>query len=236
MTNQRNEQLLLDKTATWLKESLDYEFQNIQFLKQALTHRSVSGINNERLEYLGDAILGLVISEAVYLQRPDATEGVLSRLRSSLVKDSTLAELSTDLNVGKHLILGSGEKKSGGHRRVSILADTLEAMFGAVYLDAGFDEAKRVIYNVFATRLIELPDGAELRDPKTRLQEFVQSKKIALPNYQIEKIDGKAHKQIFCVRSTVAEFDVSTTGQGTTRRNAEQESAQHMLAILAKAD
>ena len=109
-------------------------------------------------------------------------------------------------------------------------------MFGAVYLDAGFDEAKRVIYNVFATRLIELPDAAELRDPKTRLQEFVQSKKIALPNYQIEKVDGKAHKQIFSVRCTVAEFDLSATGQGTTRRNAEQESAQHMLAILAKAD
>jgi len=222
----------LDKTATWLKESLDYEFQNIQLLEQALTHRSAHGINNERLEYLGDAVLDFVISETVYRQRPDASEGVLSRLRSSLVKDATLADLATDLGIGDHLILGSGEKKSGGHRRSSILADALEAIFGAVYLDSGFTEAKRIIHNAFASKLVEIPDSAEQRDPKTRLQELVQARKIALPEYRVEKVDGKAHKQTFRVRCTIEELDATTTGQGTTRRDAEQESAEQMLSII----
>jgi ribonuclease-3 len=222
----------LDKTATWLKKSLGYEFKNVQLLEQALTHRSAHGINNERLEYLGDAVLDFVISEAVYLQRPDASEGVLSRLRSSLVKDATLAELSTGLGIGDHLILGSGEKKSGGHRRSSILADALEAIFGAVFLDSGFDEARRIIHNAFAGRLVEIPDSAEQRDPKTRLQELVQSRGIALPEYRVEDVAGKAHKQTFSVRCTIEELDRSTTGQGTTRRDAEQESAEQMLAIL----
>ena len=222
----------MDKTATWLQKSLDYEFKNVQLLKQALTHRSAPGNNNERLEYLGDAILDFVISEAVYLQRPDAPEGVLSRLRSSLVKDTTLADLSTELGVGDHLILGPGEKKSGGHRRASILADALEAIFGAVYLDSGFDEAQRIIHNAFAERLVEIPDSAEQRDPKTRLQELVQARRVALPDYPVEKVDGKAHRQTFSVRCTIEELDASTTGQGTTRRDAEQESAAQMLTLL----
>ncbi len=225
----------MDNTATWLKRSLDYKFKNIQLLEQALTHRSAHGTNNERLEYLGDAVLDFIISEAVYMQRPDASEGVLSRLRSSLVKDATLAELASDLGIGDHLILGSGEKKSGGHRRASILADALEAIFGAVYLDSGFDEAKRIIHNAFAGRLVQIPDSAEQRDPKTRLQELVQSRKIALPDYRVEKVEGKAHQQTFSVRCTIEELDASTKGQGTTRRDAEQESAQHMLALLDKA-
>jgi ribonuclease-3 len=226
----------LDKTAIWLKESLDYEFQNVQLLEQALTHRSAAGTNNERLEYLGDAVLDFVISEVVYLQRPDASEGALSRLRSSLVKDATLAELSNELGIGGYLILGSGEKKSGGHRRASILADALEAIFGAVFLDSGFDEARRIIHNAFASRIIEIPDSAEQRDPKTRLQELVQARKIALPEYRVEKVDGKAHKQTFEVRCTIEELDASTTGSGMTRRDAEQESAEQMLAIIEKVD
>lgn len=226
----------MDKTAAWLKKSLDYEFRNDQLLQQALTHRSAAGINNERLEFLGDAVLEFVISEVVYRQRPDATEGVLSRLRSSLVKDTTLAEISTDLGIGKRLILGPGEQKSGGHRRASILADALEAIFGAVYLDSGFAEARQIILKAFAGRLVEIPDSAELRDPKTRLQELVQSRKIALPDYQVEKIDGKPHRQTFRVRCTIEELHVSTSGKGTTRRDAEQESAEYMLAILEEAD
>ncbi len=226
----------MDKSAAWLKQSLDYEFENVEFLRQALTHRSAQGINNERLEYLGDAVLDFVISEAVYLQRPDASEGVLSRLRSSLVRDVTLAELATDLGIGEHLILGPGEKKSGGHRRASILADALEAIFGAVYLDSDFDEARRIIHNAFADRLVDIPDSAERRDPKTRLQEYVQSRKIELPDYQVEKVDGQAHKQTFSIRCTIAELDASTTGQGTTRRDAEQESAEQMMTMLAQAD
>jgi len=226
----------LDKSAACLKQSLNYEFTNEQPLQQALPHRSAQDLNNQRLEYLGDAVLDFIISEAVYLQRPDASEGVLSRLRSSLVKDATLAELAIDLGVGEHLILGSGEKKSGGHRRASILADALEAIFGAVYLDSGFNEAKRIIQNAFADRLVEIPDSAERRDPKTRLQELVQSRQIALPDYQVEKVEGKAHKQTFSVRCTIAELDASTTGQGSTRRDAEQESAEQMLSLLETAD
>jgi len=156
-------------------------------------------------------------------------------LRSSLVKDATLAKLATELDIGDHLILGPGEKKSGGHRRASILADALEAIFGAVYLDAGFGEAQQIIHNAFAGRLTEIPDSAERRDPKTRLQELVQSRKIALPDYRVERVEGKAHKQTFSVRCTVAELDASTTGQGTTRRDAEQESAAQMLALIEQA-
>jgi ribonuclease III len=226
----------LDKTAAWLKKSLHYEFQNVRLLKQALTHRSAPGINNERLEYLGDAVLDFVISEAVYLQRPDASEGVLSRLRSSLVKDSSLARLSTGLGIGDHLILGSGERKSGGNRRVSILADALEAIFGAVYLDSGFDDARRVIHIAYGDRLIDIPDTAGRRDPKTRLQELVQSRKIALPDYRVEKVDGQAHKQTFSVRCTIEELDAATSGHGTTRRDAEQDAARLMLAKLEGAD
>lgn len=226
----------MHKTATWLKKSLDYEFQNIQLLEQALTHRSAPGINNERLEFLGDAVLDFVVSEAVYAQRPDATEGALSRLRASLVKDTTLAKLSNGIGIGDHLILGPGEKKTGGYRRASILADALEAIFGAVYLDSGFDEARRVIHNAFAGRLDDIPDSAGQRDPKTRLQEFVQSRKMALPEYRVEQVDGEAHNQVFTIRCTIEALDASTTGQGTTRRDAEQESAQRMLALLERAD
>ena len=135
----------MDKAAGWLKKTLQYEFSDDLLLRQALSHRSATVVNNERLEYLGDAVLQLVVSEHVFRQQPDADEGTLSRLRSSLVKDTTLAEVASSLGVGDQLILGSGEKKAGGHRRASILADTLEAIFAAVYLDAGFDAARRVI-------------------------------------------------------------------------------------------
>lgn len=226
----------MDKTAAWLKRSLDYEFQNIRLLTQALTHRSAPGTNNERLEYLGDAVLDFVVSEAVYLQRPDATEGVLSRLRSSLVKDTTLAKLSKALGIGDHLILGPGERKSGGHRRVSILADAMEAIFGAVYLDSGLDEARRVIHNAYGDRLVDIPATAGRRDPKTRLQELVQSRKIALPDYRVEKVDGQAHRQTFNVRCTIEELDAATSGHGTSRRDAEQDAAKLMLAKLEGAD
>ena len=226
----------MHKTATWLKKSLGYEFQNIQLLERALTHRSASGTSNERLEFLGDAVLDFVVSEAVFMQHPDVAEGVLSRLRSSLVKDTTLADVATKLGIGDHLILGPGEKKSGGHRRASILADALEAVFGAVYLDSGFEEARRVIQNAFDDRLTEIPDSAGRRDPKTRLQELLQSRKIALPVYRVERVDGKAHDQIFSVRCAVDELDVQTSGRGPSRRDAEQEAAERMLAILEKAE
>ena len=180
----------MEKANTWLKQSLHYEFSNERLFQTALTHRSAAGDNNERFEFLGDAVLQLVISEKIFLDRPDASEGRLSRLRSSLVKDTTLAEIAVELGVGEHLILGSGEIKSGGHRRASILADAVEAIFAAIYVDAGFDAARQVILKTYSKRIEELPEGGELRDPKSRLQEYLQGRQLPLPDYRTEKFPG----------------------------------------------
>jgi ribonuclease-3 len=222
----------LNKADAWLKKVLDYEFSDDELLQRALTHRSVPGVNNERLEFLGDAVLDTVISEIVFLDRPQAPEGVLSRLRSYLVKDTMLAELATSLGVGEHLILGSGEEKAGGHRRASILADAVEAVFGAVYLDSGFDAARKVICHAYGERLNSLPESADLRDPKTRLQELLQARKMALPQYDVEKVTGKPHEQWFEVGCTVGEMDRVTHGDGGSRRDAEQAAAVAMIALI----
>ena len=222
----------MNKAESWLQKTLEYRFADDALLTRALTHRSAAGTNNERLEFLGDAVLDFVISEAVFELRPDASEGDLSKLRSSLVKDASLAELAGDLGLGEHLILGSGERKSGGHRRESILADALEAIFGAVYLDSGFDAACEVIERVFEQRLQSLPDAADLRDPKTRLQEWLQGRKMALPEYELVSVTGKAHAQRFAVTCSVAELSHTTDGNSTTRRKAEQQAARRMLAFI----
>ena len=202
----------------------------------ALTHRSAAGENNERLEFLGDAVLQLVISELIFHQRPEANEGRLSRLRSSLVKDTTLAEIGVELGIGEHLVLGSGEKKTGGHRRASILADAVEAIFGAVYLDAGFDAAKQLISETYSKRIQELPEGAELRDPKSQLQEYLQGRQLPVPDYRMEKVTGQAHRQSFEVSCTINELDLKTNGKGTTRRDAEQAAAAAMLSGIEDQD
>ncbi|MDX1506780.1 MAG: ribonuclease III, partial [Woeseiaceae bacterium] len=169
---------------------MDYRFNDPKLLQKALTHRSAPGRSNERLEFLGDAVLDFVISDIVYRLVPGASEGDLSRLRSSLVKDASLAAIAADIGLGEHLLLGSGERKTGGHRRKSILADALEALFGAIYLDAGIAAASRVIERVFAARLDALPDPAELRDAKTRLQENLQARGVALPQYELVEVTG----------------------------------------------
>ena len=220
------------KAETWLKESLHYEFDDVRLLELALTHRSAAGDNNERLEFLGDAVLDFVISEVVFRAYPLAPEGDLSRLRSSLVKDTTLAELAAGIGLGEHLILGSGERKTGGHRRESILADALEAIFGAVYLDRGFETARVVIERAFGTRLQDFPDIDELRDPKTRLQEWLQARQRGLPEYELVEVTGKAHRQTFAVSCRVSGQQQATRGVGTSRRNAEQDAAAKMLAEL----
>ena len=222
----------MDKAAKWLKDSLAYEFHNAELLQKALTHRSAEGQNNERLEFLGDSVLQLVISERLFRERRGVSEGRLSRLRSSLVKDATLAEIAIELGIGEFLILGAGERKSGGHRRASILADAIEAMFGAIYLDAGFEAAREVIEKVYAERMDALPVGAELRDPKTRLQEWLQARQLALPRYEVDKVSGKAHKQFFDVSCSIDEPALVTHGNGTTRRDAEQQAADRMLAEI----
>ena len=226
----------MDKALSWLAETLDYRFSDTQLFEQSLTHRSSPGASNERLEFLGDAVLDFVVSEFVYLAMPDADEGDLSRLRASLVKDTSLAELAAGLGLGQHLILGSGERKSGGHRRESILADALEALFGAVFLDAGFEASKQIIEKAFGDRLLNLPDPRDLRDPKTRLQEWLQARQMGLPDYSLLNVSGEAHRQKFEIRCAVAGEVAETTGTGASRRNAEQQSAERMLSVLTGAD
>ncbi len=223
----------MEKAESWLEKTLHYRFHDAGLFVQALTHRSATGPNNERLEFLGDAVLDFVISDALFYIRPDADEGDLSKLRASLVKDTTLAELAVNLGLGEHLILGSGERKTGGHRRESILADALEAIFGAVYLDSGYDAAKDIIDRVFEQRLAALPDAADLRDPKTRLQEWLQARKLSLPAYDLVSVTGKDHRQKFVVSCTVIELSQTTEGQSTSRRKAEQRAARDMLVILS---
>jgi ribonuclease-3 len=216
----------------WLAETLSYEFADPRLLNQALTHRSCPGENNERLEFLGDAVLDLVVSDLVFHARQMSAEGELSRQRAALVNKSSLAELASELGLGDFLVLGEGERKTGGHRRESILADALEALFGAVYLDAGFAAATEVIQRAFGARMTNLPADEELRDPKTRLQEWLQARAFDLPEYELVKTSGKAHRQLFEVRCSIRGGELSTSGHGTSRRNAEQESAEKMLSLL----
>lgn len=222
----------MDKAQTWLQRTLDYTFQDIGLFEQALTHRSANGESNERLEFLGDAVLDTVVSEIVFRAFPNAPEGDLSRLRSSLVKDTALARLAVELGLGDWLILGSGERKTGGHRRASILADAVEALFGAVYLDAGFEASRAVIEKAFGERFYDLPDPKELRDPKTRLQEWLQARQLGLPDYRLVEVSGQAHQQTFEVQCSIDGVATTTHGSGTSRRQAEQKSARAMLDAL----
>lgn len=218
----------------WLQQTLNYQFNNAELFAQALTHRSSGKKNNERLEFLGDAVLDFVISDLVYRAQPDASEGDLSKLRASLVRDESLASLALEFGLGEHLVLGSGEQKSGGHRRESILADALEAIFGAVFVDAGFAASREVIEHAFAERLQHLPDIEDLRDPKTRLQEWLQARKMELPVYELIETSGKDHKQRFKVSCSVPEKSARTFGESTTRRKAEQRAARDMYQRVSE--
>lgn len=215
-----------------LSKVLGYEFRNPQLLDHALTHRSAGSRNNERLEFLGDAVLSLVIAEALYQQLPEATEGELSRLRATLVRRETLAELARGLELGDYLTLGSGELKSGGFRRESILSDALEAVFGALYLDGGLEVGHSCIRRLFAQRLVSLPSAAALKDPKTRLQEYLQSRRLDLPEYEVLDVSGSAHSQTFRVRCRIPGTDYASSGDGSSRRKAEQDAAHRMLDVL----
>ncbi len=211
-----------------------YRFTQRHHLETALTHRSVGSNNNERLEFLGDAILNFVIAEALYHQFPDVDEGKLSRLRASLVRGSTLAVLARDLNLGDHIVLGPGELKSGGFRRESILAGTLEAIIGAVLQDGGFEAAKAFILNLYQAALEEVCADRELKDPKTRLQEYLQAKKRTLPSYSVVSIDGEGHSQRFTVDCEVEGLGEKIIGLGESRRKAEQNAASNALELLLK--
>ena len=216
-----------------LAKRLDYQFKKPALLTTALTHRSAAKKNNERLEFLGDSVLSLVISEHLFDKLKKATEGELSRIRSSLVKGDKLAELAQDLQLGDYLILGSGELKSGGFRRSSILADTLEAIFGAVLLDSDFETCKQVILNLYKDELTSLPTAAAIKDYKTRLQELLQSRQLPLPVYDVTDISGDPHAQTFTVECSVTILDTPVTGKGSSRRKAEQKAASNILELLS---
>jgi ribonuclease III len=213
----------------WVREQLGYEVRDVALFSAALTHRSAARAHNERLEFLGDAVLNLSIAEHLYRTNPQADEGDLSRLRAWLVSAPPLAESAAQIGLGEVLRLGSGELKTGGFRRESILADALEALFGAVYLDAGLAEAQRVIFTLFAQRMAHMPDTDALKDSKTRLQEHVQARGLPLPAYEVVRTEGEIHAQTFWVRCEVSTLGLSATGQGLSRRRAEQEAAAVVL-------
>ena len=215
-----------------LEQRLGHRFRAPDLLEQAVTHRSAGDLHNERLEFLGDGILNFVVAAALYELRPDAPEGELSRLRASLVNRQSLAQLARGLELGPSLRLGAGELKSGGERRDSILADALEAVLGAVYLDAGFDTARRVVLALYRQRLGQLPDSEQLKDPKTRLQEVLQGIGRPLPEYTVVAQSGEPHERSFRVQCRVLDSGTCTEGQARSRRRAEQRAAERMLARL----
>ena len=217
-----------------LTKKLGYEFNEPSLLVQALTHRSAKGAHNERLEFLGDSILGFVIAEALYEKFPKHDEGDLTRMRSSLVKGVTLAELARDFKLGECLILGPGELKSGGHRRESILEDAIEAIIGAVYLDSSIEICKSLVLNWFKERLSLIKPGNEQKDPKTRLQEYLQGRKIPLPSYEVIDTTGQSHNQEFTVRCQTSLLKEHVIARGTSRRKAEQAAAQQILVLIEK--
>jgi len=224
-----------DWPARWVRERLGYEAQDPQLFVAALTHRSVPGPNNERLEFLGDAVLNLVIARHLYQAFPDGSEGDLSRLRARVVSSQPLAEVAAQLGLGEVLQLGSGELKTGGFRRQSILSDALEAVCGAVFLDGGLEAAREVIERLFEPRIAALPAPASLKDAKTRLQEYLQSRGQALPRYNVERTEGEAHEQTFHVVCEVAALGRSAHGSGSSRRRAEQEAAGRILQEIEHA-
>jgi ribonuclease III len=221
--------------STPLESRLQYEFRNAELLRQAMTHRSHSATHNERLEFLGDSVLNCVVAALLFQRFAKLDEGDLSRVRANLVKQQSLYEIAQALNVSEALRLGEGELRSGGFRRPSILADTLEAIFGAVFLDGGFDAAHQVIKRLYTPILDHIDPRTIGKDAKTLLQEYLQGHKIALPTYTVVATHGAAHNQQFEVECTVPKLDVKVSGSGASRRAAEQAAAKKALDELASA-
>lgn len=211
---------------------VDYKFTDTSLLQQALTHRSASKKHNERLEFLGDAVLGLVIAHRVYEKFADLPEGKLTRMRSNLVKGETLAKIARELALGSLINLGPGEMKSGGRRRDSILADSVEALLGAIYVDGGVEPVTTSIDKLFKTRINALDPNEQIKDNKTQLQEYLQGKQLDLPEYKVTDIKGKDHAQTFTVLCNVSAFSLQQTGVGKSRRIAEQIAAKLILEKL----
>ena len=221
-----------ERLRCWLREALAYEPEDLALFETALTHRSADAPNNERLEFLGDAVLGLVSAQYLFERFADADEGTLSRLRAGIVNGESLAQLAAGLALGEQLVLGPGELKSGGFRRESILADALEALCGALYLDGGLTSARAVIERLLATALQNLNLPADLKDPKTRLQELLQGRGLPLPRYSVDSIDGELHAQVFRVTCEVESLALSAGATGSSRRRAEQVAAARILELI----
>ena len=223
---------VLKSIAQWVQDTFAYTCRDLSLFDVALTHRSMGGQHNERLEFLGDAILNSVTATLLYRAFPVAPEGELSRYRATLVSGDSLGSIAADFQVGEYLKLGQGELKSGGFRRKSTLADAFEAIIGAIYLDSDFDQTSTVIERIFAGRIKHLPLAAQLKDPKTRLQEALQARSVNIPEYQVEAITGEPHQQHFQVSCKVAVLNLYASGAGTSRRGAEQAAAELVLTQL----
>jgi ribonuclease-3 len=215
-----------------LEERLGYQFQDQEQFQLALTHRSFGARNNERLEFLGDSILNFIVGEALYRRFPDAREGQLSRLRSQMVKGDTLAELAREFQLGDCLVLGEGEMKSGGHRRDSILADTVEALIGTIYLESGFEICRERVVSWYQSRLDGLSLDSHSKDAKTRLQEYMQSRRQPLPEYQVVEVEGEAHAHMFTIECHVSLLKKPTRARASNRREAEKQAAADALRQL----
>jgi ribonuclease-3 len=211
---------------------IDYRFNDPQLLREALTHRSLGSSNNERLEFLGDSVLNLVIAMRLYELRPAAREGDLSRMRARLVRGSTLTEVATSIDLGQAIKLGEGELKSGGFRRASILADAFEALLGAIFIDGGYEACREIVLRLFDSLIDGLPDAEDLKDPKTRLQEWLQARGRALPQYSMVGEEGADHAKKFHVSCRLTDDGTVVEESGRSRRKAEQAAASRILELL----
>ena len=221
-----------DDLAGWVERTFGYAFTAPALCHTAVTHRSAGADHNERLEFLGDSILNCAVARLLFDAHPLADEGALSRLRASLVSGDTLAQIAGDLGLGEYLRLGQGELKSGGFRRASILADALEAILGAIFLDSGFDAAAAAVARIMGPKMSDLPAADALKDPKTRLQEVLQARGLALPTYTLTAVGGDPHTQSFTVTCDVPVFGVAAVGEGASRRRAEQLAAAKVIDLL----
>lgn len=217
-----------------LQVRLGHRFSDESLLRLALTHRSFGDNNNERFEFLGDALLNSIITRTLFVRFPDEQEGVLSRLRSSLVKGEVLAEIAREFSLGECLIMGEGELKSGGLHRDSILADAVEALIGAVFVDADMAGCEALVYRIFEKRVKKLSVDKYLKDPKTRLQELLQSRQLPLPEYSVVTVEGKAHDQRFTVSCDIALLKENTSATASSRRQAEKLAAEKALRSLGE--
>jgi ribonuclease III len=215
-----------------LQKKLGHTFNDESMLIRALTHRSAGARHNERLEFLGDSLLSMVIADALFHRFPKVNECDMSRMRATLVREKTLAELAREFELGEYLILGPGELKSGGYRRESILADAVEALIGAVYLDTDIEQMRTMLLSWYEDRLNDIQPGIDQKDPKTRLQELLQGKRKSLPTYTVVDVIGEAHNQKFTVHCQIDGVPEPVVGIGTSRRKAEQSAAEHALDIM----